>query len=376
MPDSRLQSNPTARRSGSFHAPHEHGQVVERGRDLKFGIGAALFALLATASIASASTLPNPSQASAEPSPTAAATGLPVTYPLSVTDDEGTAITLEAQPRRIASLSPSNTEIMFALGEGDQLVGGTDADDYPAEAAALPDVVVQTKVQAEQIVELDPDLILANGNGLTPQADIDHLRGLGYPVMVLSATSLDGVEKDIELIATVLNDEESGNAIATTMANQIQQVEDALAGTSSTPRTLYEIGYGPDIYAPPDDSPYAEMIRIAKGVPVSGDDSYVIPLEKLVQADPEVILLGDAAYGTCPGDVASRSGWQDITAVKNGALRPANDLVITRPGPRMPLGLVSIARGIHPEVSLSEFPPEPSLCTPEASPAPSAGSAP
>jgi iron complex transport system substrate-binding protein len=309
---------------------------------------------------------------SLQPLPTSAPS-----FPLTVTDDEGTSIALAAEPQRIVSLSPSNTEIVFALGAGDRLLGGTDADDYPSQAAALPDVVVQTKVQKEQIVALNPDLILANGNGLTPQADIDQLRQLGLPVMVFTASSLDGVERDIDLIGEAIGEFDSAVSAVATMQSQVQEVEGAVAGVTTTPRTFYEVGYGPDIYAPPADSAYADLIRLAGGDPVTGDESYVIPLEKLVEADPQVILLGDAAYGTCPTDVESRQGWQDITAVKDGAIRPVNDTVITRPGPRMPLGLVSLVRAIHPEITLADFPPEPVMCSDAVgSPSPSSSTAP
>ncbi len=280
------------------------GVMRTRGLGASGAMAAAalLLASLLIASLLGASTAlaQSPSEAaspapSSEPLPTTAPT-----FPLTLTDDEGTSIALPAEPQRIVSLSPSNTEIVFALGAGDRLVGGTDADDYPAEAAALPDAVVQTKVQKEQIVSLSPDLILANGNGLTPQADIDQLRQLGFPVMVLTASSLDGVERDIDLIGEAIGEFDTATSTVTTMQSQVQEVENAVADVATTPRTFYEVGYGPDIYTPPADSAYADLIRLAGGDPVSGDESYVIPLEKLVQADPQVILLGDAAYGTCP----------------------------------------------------------------------------
>jgi iron complex transport system substrate-binding protein len=373
MRDSRHQSNPTAERSGLFHAQRRKGAANTAGaRGALFG---AVF-LLASLFTAGSALAQSPSEGA---SPAASLAPLPSaapSFPLTVTDDEGTSISLAAEPKKIVSLSPSNTEIVFSIGGGDRLVGGTDADDYPAEAAALPDVVVQTKVQDEQIVALDPDLILANGGGLTPQADIDQLRQLGYPVMVLSATSLDGVERDIALIGEAIGGYDAATTTVATMQSQVQDIESAVADVSTIPRTFYEIGYGPDIYAPPADSVYAQMITLAKGAPVTGDASYTIPLEQLIQADPQVILLGDAAYGTCPSDVASRQGWQDITAVKDGAVRPANDTVITRPGPRMPLGLASLVRGIHPEITLPEFPPEPALCASQGSPAPSGSATP
>ena len=108
-------------------------------------------------------------------------------FPLTVVDDEGTEVVIEALPERIISLSPANTEIVFALGAGDRLVGGTDFDDYPAEAAALPDVATFTGVVMEQVVGLEPDLVLAAGNALTPADDIARMRELGYPVVVVYA---------------------------------------------------------------------------------------------------------------------------------------------------------------------------------------------
>jgi iron complex transport system substrate-binding protein len=294
----------------------------------------------------------------ATPAPTA-----PPSFPATITDDEGTKVAIPAEPQRIVSLSPSNTEIVFALGGGSRLVGGTDSDDYPAEAAALPDVVVQTAILKEQIVALDPDLILANGALFNPAADIQQLRDLGYPVVVLTAQDVAGVEGDIRMIGQAIGSANVAETVVAGMETQFDAIDHALSGVPTRPRTFYEIGYQPDIYGPPADSPYADLITLAGGDPVSANEAYVISLEALVTADPEVILLGDAAYGTCPADVAKRAGWKKITAVKDGAVRPANDSVITRPGPRMPLGLASLVRGIHPEITLPDFPADPVFCS-------------
>ena len=85
-------------------------------------------------------------------------------------------------------------------------------------------------------------------------------------------------------------------------------------------------------------------------------------------ADPEVIVVGDALYGACPADVIARPGWGGMTAVKNGDVRPVDDIVVTRPGPRLAQGLASLARAIHPELDLSGFPADPPMCVPGAGP--------
>lgn len=295
-------------------------------------------------------------------------------YPRQLTDDEGTLVSVPGAPRRIISLSPSTTEIAFAVGAGDRLVAGTDADDYPAQAAGLPDVVSLTKVLTEQIVALVPDLILASGNGLTPAADIARLRELGYPVLVVYPATVDAALADIRLIGEAVGEPEAADQVATETAQRLATVAAAAHATGSSPRTFYELCYCPDIYGPVPGSVYADEIELAGGDPVTTADPSVnsIPLERLVEADPEVIVLGDAQYGTCPAEVLARPGWGGITAVRTGAVRPAYDTIITRPGPRLADGLASLARAIHPELELPGFAADPPMCAgaPDGSAAP------
>jgi iron complex transport system substrate-binding protein len=285
----------------------------------------------------------------------------PAAFPRTVTDAEGTQVTLDAQPERIVSLSPGNTEIAFALGLGDSVVGGTDSDDYPPEAAALPDVVQGITVLTEQIVSLQPDLVLAGGNGITPAQDIDHLRSLDIPVLVLYPQTISAVSDDITLVGEATGaDTAAADAVATIEA-RIDEVIDGVEGVD-TPRTFYEIGYGPDIYGPAPDSFIADMVTLAGGDPVTTGDaaSFSIPLEKLIKDDPQIIVLGDAAYEprVCPADVAARDGWGSITAVTDNAIYPVNDLIVTRPGPRIGEGLADLALAIHPDAQItpSAFP--------------------
>ena len=310
-----------------------------------------------------ASPAPSVPPASASPSQ-APATGFPVT----ITDDEGTPVTIAAEPQRIVSLSPSNTEIVFALGAGDRLVGGTDSDDYPAQAAALPHVVQQGKVLHEQIAALDADLVITNGNGLTAPADIQKLRDDGLPVIVLTAQSVAAVEADITLLGKAIGDDAEATQIVSGMQSQIARISAEAAAVADHPRTFYEVYYDPTSSAPlfgiAKDSAYEDLIKLAGGDPITTGDSvsYAMPLEALVAADPQVILLGDAMYGTCPADVAKRDGWKKITAVKTGAVRSVFDTVITRPGPRMVQGLASLVRGIHPELTIPYEPADPPMC--------------
>jgi iron complex transport system substrate-binding protein len=287
---------------------------------------------------------------------------------LTVTDDTGAVVTVPAAPQRVISLSPAITEIVYALGVGDRLVGGTDFDDYPAEAPALPDVATFQGVVMEQVVALDPDLVLASGMGLTPDADIARMRDLGYPVVTTYSTSVDDVLTDIRLIGGALGGDAATAAetLATTMDADLDRIAELAAGTGTQPRTFYETGDVPELYGVAPGSFAADMIERGGGDAITTGDPAVwtMPLEQLIAADPEVILLGDAAYGVCPDIVAAREGWGDMAAIQSGAIHAVNDIVVTRPGPRLAEGLASVARAIHPEIAdqLADFPPDPDMC--------------
>ncbi|MDP9482907.1 MAG: helical backbone metal receptor [Chloroflexota bacterium] len=297
---------------------------------------------------AMASILPNDS-APPEASPT---TEPAATFPLTLTDDEGTELQLNAPPQRIVSLTPANTEILFAIGAGDRVIATTDFDDFPAAAVALPDVASYTAIDIEQIVAMGADLVVAGGNSFNPPDQLAKLRSLGIPVLVVYARNVATVLADIELIGDAVGDGPAARELTALMQAGFDRV---VAATEALPkpRTFYEIDTTGGIFGPSDESFLAEMIDLAGGDPITtGDpDKFDISLEKLVAADPEVIVLGDAAYGATPAIVKARPGWGTMTAVKTGAIRPSKDILITRPGPRLVEGLENLAVAIHPELA-------------------------
>jgi iron complex transport system substrate-binding protein len=276
-------------------------------------------------------------------------------FPVTVTDDEGTEVTIEAEPQRIVSLTPATTEILFAIGAGDRQVGRTDADDYPASAASIPVVVTLGKVDVEKTVGLEPDLVIAGGNDFTPPEAVAKLREVGIPVLVTYAPDVEGVLEDIELVGTAVGAPGPATDLADRMRAEIDAIRVVLGpGERVRPAVFYEIDATKDIYGPADDSFLAEMVSIAGGDPVTTGSPTVwsIPLERLIAADPEVIVLADAAWGVTAEQVAARPGWDAITAVRAGAIRPIDDTIVTRPGPRLVEGLRALALAIDPEAPL------------------------
>ncbi len=292
-----------------------------------------------------------------DPPPTASPTP-EAAFPVELTDDADRTVTLDAEPMRIVSLAPSNTEIVCALDACDRLVGVTDFDDYPPEVAEVTDVVIQTQVDVELVVDAEPDLVLAAGNELTPSTVIEQLDELGLTVLVLYPESLDEVYADIELVGASLGATDEAEALVADMEERVEAVEAAVAG-ADRPLTLYEVFFSEGTtYTAGEGSFLASLIDIAGAEPVTGDAQGVIDAEALVEANPELILLGGASYDPSLADpeaaleaVAARPGWAELAAVESGDVVPyLEDIVTTRPGPRIVDGLEALARAIHPDL--------------------------
>jgi iron complex transport system substrate-binding protein len=305
------------------------------------------------AAIASPTTPPT---AAPTPSPTA----IPA-FPVTVTDDEGTAIALTTEPKKIVSLTPAVTETLFAVGAGDRVVATDDSSDYPAEAKPLPDVVVFGTVDVEKIVSLAPDLVIAGGAGFTSADSIAQLRTLKIPVLVVSSASIKSIYNDIVVIGTAVGETDAATALVSTMQADMSAIGErataAAQAAGTPPRVFYDVGYidtTGQIYGPAKGSFLAEMIGMLGVDVITGDAvTYEIPLETLIERDPQVIILGvNAFYKPTAAIIAKRTGWSALSAVKTGDVRTVNDTEITRPGPRLATGMRNLALAMYPDLVL------------------------
>ena len=308
--------------------------------------------------------------ASMSPSPTATAaavatpTAPPATptaapaFPVTLTDDEGTKVAIAAEPARIVSLTPDTTETLFAIGAGSRVVGKVeDVANFPPEAASVPIVARFSGIDIEQIVALEPDLVISGGVRLTQGDAVEQLRRAGIAVLVSYPTTVDGGLASIRRVGQAVGLAAEAATLADSIRTRIDQLATLAAGATSKPRVFYEIDVTGGIFTPPAGSIYGEMFRLAGAEPISGNASYKISLEELVAADPEVILLGDGASparpdGVKPESVGTRAGWGGMTAVKNGRIVVVDDIVITRPGPRLAEVLLALIKAIHPELTI------------------------
>jgi iron complex transport system substrate-binding protein len=363
----------------AFRSPQPADSAFRR-----FPIFVALLAILVAACSGAATPRPTtPPDATGSLLPATTATPEPsaapsAPFPTSLTDDEGTTVQLKTEPQKIVSLTPAETEILFALGAGDRVVGKVeDVTPYPPEVTSIPDVATFGEVDVERIVALGADLVIAGGNSFNPPAKIAQLRKLGVPVIVVYAPDVAGVLKDIELTGAAVGKTAEATDLTASMQAAFDQVAAATADLPK-PRVFYELDATQKIYTAADDSFLAEMIALAGGTPITtgSTTNFAIPLEKLVTADPELILLGDAAYGTTADAVKGRNGWGVMTAVKNGAIVAVDDVVISRPGPRLVDGLRALALAIHPDADVPSPQPPATAVPASGAPAASASSAP
>jgi iron complex transport system substrate-binding protein len=285
-----------------------------------------------------------PGTAAASPSPTAAP------FPMTVADDRGKQVTLATAPRRIVSVAPSATEIVFALGAEDRLVAVDDFSDFPAAARALPKVG-GTRTSPERIIAHRPDLILAVTQGnLAP-----GLEAQGQAVIVFDASDIDGVYRNIELVGRVVGREKAAEELVARMRARIDAVAAKTKGITAKPRVLHEVDATDParIFVAGPNNFIDSMITVAGGVNVAANAQRKFPqlsAEEIVRADPQVIVLGDAKYGTSVEQVKARPGWQVIDAVRSGRILPIDPDIVSRPGPRLADGVEEYAKLLHPSV--------------------------
>ena len=280
--------------------------------------------------------------------------GVAVPKPVSVVDDAGRTVEIARTPQRFVSLAPSNTEILFALGLDDKVVGVTDFCDYPEEAKAI-EKVGGIEPNLEKIVALNPDLVLAIGGSPAQVEKATEMEKLGLTVLVLEPGDIEGIMANIELVGKAAGAEKEASELVTEMRKRFDDITARVKGAESRPKVFFELDATDPSkpYTPGPGSFIDALITLAGGSNVGAGAKMQwaqLSTEEIIAQDAEVIVLGDANYGVTAEMVKERPGWSVITAVKNAAIYPIDDVLVSRPGPRIIDGLEALTRIIHPEL--------------------------
>lgn len=317
----------------------------------------AVLLLILSACTAAAPPTEAPTSASepvAETLPTAEPTEPVEPEPIVLTDALGNTITLAEPAERIISLAASNTELLFAVGAGDTLVGRDSFSDFPEAALNAPDIGGGfAPLDTETILAGEPDLVLAAD--ITPPEQISELEGLGLVVFsVPNPLAYQGLYENLRTLGTLTGHEAEAGALAEELETRVDLVLDTVAVADNQPIIFYQLD-STDPNAPWTAGPgnfIDTMIAMAGGSNVGAnlDSAWVqISVEALIVEDPEIILVGDFTWGgVTADDVIARPGWDVISAVLNGMVFEFDDNLVSRPGPRLVEGLEQMAALIHP----------------------------
>jgi len=325
-----------------------------------------IFAFILAACGAPAASAPAPTAVSTEVpatiatnATTASATEAPTatTAALTFTDGLGREVKLAGPAQRVVALAPSNTEILFAVGAGKQVVGRDDFSDYPAEAASLPKIGSLDKQNTEQIVALKPDLVLAAE--INSQEQVKALTDLGLTVYYLSnPKTLEDMYTNLEIIAKLTGHEQETATLIDSLKTRVAAVDEKIKTAAIKPVVFYELDSTDPAkpWTAGTGSFVDALITRAGGVNLTSaagiTDAYPqVSVEQIVSADPDLILLGDATWGGVTAEsLAQRPGWEKLKAVTGKQIYPFDDNIVSRPGPRLVDGLEALAKLLHPEL--------------------------
>ena len=273
--------------------------------------------------------------------------------PGTYTDDMGRGVVIDEVPQRIVCFGPSITEIAFALGLGERVVGVDDFSDYPEEALALPKVGSSFAPSLESLVALAPDLVLT----LEHEQFNSELEAMGIKYLILDPKDIDNILTNIELVGVVTDSADEAAALVESMEEVIADVEERVAG--APPVSVFFVVDATDPTLPWTAGPGSfidTLISLAGGENVAGDAPYQWPqfsIEEVVSADPDVIIV-QTMLGGIPTisieDLEAHPIWGEMSAVSQGNVYLVDGDLVSRSGPRIVDGLEALARALHPEV--------------------------
>ena len=276
--------------------------------------------------------------------------------PATLTDGSGRTVTLRLPAERVVSLAPANTEVLFSVGAGGQVVGRDSFSDYPPEAKDVPDIGGQVgSLNVELVVSRKPDLVLASP--LTAPEQIADLVKAGLTVYVLpNPRTFDDLYANLETAGKLTGHEAQAATLVDSLKKRVQAVTARAANASTRPLVYYELD-ATDPSAPYTSGPdtFVDLlIRTAGGQNFGGSlkgDWVQVSVEELLARQPDFVLLGDNTYGgVTPEQVKARAGWQALKAVQDGKVYLFDDNTVSRPGPRLVDGLEAMAKLLHPEL--------------------------
>ncbi|WP_066895009.1 ABC transporter substrate-binding protein [Clostridium nigeriense] len=271
-----------------------------------------------------------------------------------MTDREGNEFTLPKKVEKIISTAPSNTEVLVALGLSDKLVA---IDKYSADVEGVNTDLPQIDFRnpdAETLISLEPDLIIASGHNKAGEEDPFQLvKDAGIPVVYIpSSYSIDGIYGDINFIAEITKTEKQGKEIVENMKKEVEEIRAVGEKITNKKKVYFEIGSTPSLFSCGKDTFLNEMIQIIGAENIfANEDSWISPTpEAVISANPDVILTNvpDINGVKAVDEIKNREGWDSVTAVKEGQIYSVDKNASARPSQNVIKALKEMAKAVYP----------------------------
>ncbi|MDI3478166.1 MAG: cobalamin transport system substrate-binding protein, partial [Thermoanaerobacterium sp.] len=275
-----------------------------------------------------------------------AKTEVKATFPLKITDFMGRQVTIKKEPKRIVSLSPSTTELIYAIGAGKDVVGVTNYDDYPEEVKSVAKVGGYEGPNIEAILAQKPDIVFASN--LSGKDQMETIEKSGIPVVVLEAQNINQIYDSIKILGEITGNVEKGNEIISNMKDKIKEINDKVKNLPKV-NVFYVVDTNGN-WTAGKGTFIDELITLAGGNNVASDANgwAQYSMEKLLQKNPDVIITSQ--HATNANNIKNMPGYKDTKAAKDGKIFIiSNDDIVTKPSNRIVLGLEEIAKDLHPE---------------------------
>ena len=267
-------------------------------------------------------------------------------YPMTFVDKFGTTVTIESEPQKVISMSPEITEILFAIGAGNRVVGRSSYCDYPEQALSVADFGTLLDINVETVLVENPDVIFVSS--MASEEAVTTLQSQGLVVVALDKDStFEGTYEYMQEVGRILNLDENAQALVEETKTRIQAVVDRVAGLEQP--TIYYVVYAGDGYdsTATGDTFINGIIELAGGDNVAKDGvgwSYTV--ENLVEKDP-TIMVCSSSYDT-KTKIEGLEGYKDLACVKEGRLYEVNENIFSRQGPRVAEAVEVLAEILHP----------------------------
>ena len=275
-------------------------------------------------------------------------------FPVTVKDALNNDVVIDKKPEKIVSLMPSNTEIAYALGLGEEVVGVSDFDNYPEDVTKKEKIGGQ-EINLEKIIALKPNLVLAHASTAhNSDAGLKQLRDAGITVLTVNdAQNFDQVYESILMVGKATGEDKKAEELVTGMKDKLAEIKEKAAGIKDKKKVFVEVSPAPDIFSPGNKTFMNEMLTTINAENITADQEgwTKVDQEAIIKRNPDVILTTYGYYLENPAQqVLTRKGWENVNAVKNKQVIDVDSDRVTRSGPRIIEGVEDLAKAVYPEV--------------------------